>query len=102
MARPSAAKIEVDALIVGCGPAGLTAAIYLGRFRRSFALVDAGQSRLGLIPITHNHPGFPDGVKGRVLWARMKTQAEHYGAVLATGVADWPLAAHFAEARLRA
>jgi thioredoxin reductase (NADPH) len=129
MARPSATKIDVDALIVGGGPAGLTAAIYLGRFRRSFALVDAGQSRLRLIPITHNHPGFPDGVKGRVLWARMKTQAEHYGAVvrtgaiesihhqakmfvcdldgteirarfvvLATGVADRPPAAHFAEA----
>jgi thioredoxin reductase (NADPH) len=88
MAGPSAERTDVDALIVGGGPAGLTAAIYLGRFRRSFALVDAGQSRLGLIPTTHNHPGFPDGIEGRVLWARMKVQAERYGAVIRTGEID--------------
>ena len=78
----------LDALVVGGGPAGLTAAIYLGRFRRTFALVDAGESRLGLIPVTHNHPGFPDGVEGRVLWERMKAQAERYGAVIRPGKID--------------
>ncbi len=88
MAIGRAEPTVFDALIVGAGPAGLTAAIYLGRFRRSFALVDAGQSRLGLIPITHNHPGFPDGVEGRVLWARMKAQAERYGAVIQRGEVD--------------
>jgi thioredoxin reductase (NADPH) len=88
MARASADRAGVDALIVGGGPAGLTAAIYLGRFRHSFALVDAGQSRLGLIPTTHNHPGFPDGVEGGVLWARMRAQAERYGAVVRSGEID--------------
>ncbi len=75
---------DVDALVIGGGPAGLTAAIYLGRFRRRFLVVDGGESRLGLIPVTHNHPGFPNGVEGRALLSRMKTQAERYGAAVLT------------------
>ncbi|MGK2915436.1 MAG: NAD(P)-binding protein [Porticoccaceae bacterium] len=54
----------LDCLIVGAGPAGLTAAIYLARYRRRILVVDAGQSRAALIPITHNYPGFPHGVSG--------------------------------------
>lgn len=73
---------DLDAIVVGGGPAGLTAAIYLGRFRRSFVVADGGESRLGLIPVTHNHPGFPNGVEGGALLARMRAQAERYGAVL--------------------
>ncbi|MGI9170420.1 MAG: NAD(P)/FAD-dependent oxidoreductase, partial [Caulobacteraceae bacterium] len=76
---------DFDAVIVGGGPAGLTAAIYLGRFRRRALVIDAGESRLGWIPISHNHPGFPEGIGGAVLLARMKTQARHYGAILETG-----------------
>jgi thioredoxin reductase (NADPH) len=73
---------DLDALVIGGGPAGLTAAIYLGRFRRRFVVADTGESRLGLIPVTHNHPGFPGGVEGRALLSRMKIQAEQYGAVV--------------------
>ena len=73
---------DLDALVIGGGPAGLTAAIYLGRFRRRLLVVDGGESRLDLIPVTHNHPGFPGGVEGRALLSRMKTQAERYGAVM--------------------
>jgi thioredoxin reductase (NADPH) len=80
-------QADVDALVVGAGPAGLAAAIYLGRFRRTFVLADGGESRLGLIPVTHNHPGFPDGIEGRTLLARMRAQAERYGAVARAGVA---------------
>lgn len=68
-----------DCLIVGGGPAGLTAAIYLARFLRSVIVVDAGSSRALWIPTSHNHAGFPDGVTGPELLARMRGQAERYG-----------------------
>ena len=68
----------VDCLIVGAGPAGLTAAIYLARYLRQVLLVDAGQSRAELIPITHNYPGFPQGVSGAELLTRLRKQAERY------------------------
>jgi thioredoxin reductase (NADPH) len=68
-----------DCLIVGAGPAGLTAATYLGRYRRSVALFDAGPSRAALIPETHNHPAF-SGISGEALLARLRSQTEKYGA----------------------
>ena len=70
-----------DCIIVGAGPAGLTAAIYLARFHLSIRLFDNGSSRAALIPRTHNHAGFPGGVTGRELLARMLEQAESFGAV---------------------
>jgi thioredoxin reductase (NADPH) len=70
----------LDCIIVGAGPAGLTAAIYLARFRLSIRLFDCGTSRAALIPCTHNHAGFPDGIAGAELLARMLEQAERYGA----------------------
>jgi thioredoxin reductase (NADPH) len=73
---------ELDCVIVGGGPGGLTAAIYLARFRRRFAIVDAGQSRASWIPRSHNHPGFPDGITGADLLRRMREQlAGHNGSV---------------------
>lgn len=75
----------LDALVVGGGPAGLTAAIYLARFRRSFELIDAGEQRASLIPVSHNHSGFPDGVSGPELLHRMRAQAVKYGATLIAG-----------------
>lgn len=71
---------DLDAAVIGAGPAGLTAAIYLGRFRRSFLVFDGGDSRAAWIPTSHNHPGFPDGVHGPDLLDRMRRQAERYGA----------------------
>jgi thioredoxin reductase (NADPH) len=73
---------EYDCLIVGGGPAGLTAAIYLARFHLKLKLVDAGDSRAALIPCTHNHAGFPEGISGAELIARMKAQAQQYGAAI--------------------
>jgi len=75
----------LDCLIVGAGPAGLTAATYLLRFHRRIAVVDAGNSRARWIPTSHNCPGFPLGVGGRELLSRLREQAEGYGAVVTAG-----------------
>ncbi|MFK4506862.1 NAD(P)/FAD-dependent oxidoreductase [Bradyrhizobium daqingense] len=66
----------LDCLIVGGGPAGLMAAIYLARFRRSVCVVDAGASRAALIPRSHNVPGFVHGLSGVELIDRMSAQLE--------------------------
>lgn len=70
-----------DCIIIGAGPAGLTAATYLARFHLKIRLFDCGTSRAALIPCTHNHAGYPDGISGKDLLARMAEQAEKYGAV---------------------
>jgi thioredoxin reductase (NADPH) len=75
----------VDCLIVGGGPAGLTAAIYAARFGLSVTVIDAGHSRASLIARTHNHAGFPDGIAGPELLDRMRRQAARYGARLRLG-----------------
>ncbi|MGQ0660011.1 NAD(P)/FAD-dependent oxidoreductase [Sphingosinicella sp.] len=75
----------LDCLIVGGGPAGLTAAIYLARFHLSLKVLDAGDSRAAQIPCTRNHAGFPDGISGSDLLALMKVQAQKYGATIETG-----------------
>ena len=74
-----------DALVVGAGPAGLVAATYLRRFRRDVRVVDAGDSRAAWIPLSRNLPGFPDGVTGPDLLARLRAQAERYGARVVRG-----------------
>lgn len=63
-----------DCLIVGAGPAGLTAAIYLARFRRDIAIYDFSYSRASLIPTSHNYPGFVKGISGKDLLARLKNK----------------------------
>ncbi|MGZ5153573.1 MAG: NAD(P)/FAD-dependent oxidoreductase, partial [Burkholderiales bacterium] len=78
----------LDCLIVGGGPAGLTGAVYLGRFRRSVRVIDGGASRASLIPTSHNYPGFPDGISGRELLLRLREQARRYGATLTAGNVD--------------
>lgn len=69
-----------DCLIVGGGPAGLTAAIYLARFHLRATVIDSGQSRCAMIPLTRNHAGFPEGISGPDLLVRMRRQAGLYGA----------------------
>jgi thioredoxin reductase (NADPH) len=71
---------ESDCIIVGGGPAGLTAAIYLARYHLSVTVYDDGTSRAASIPVSHNHAGFPGGINGAELLARMRFQATTYGA----------------------
>jgi thioredoxin reductase (NADPH) len=78
-------RAPTDCVIIGGGPGGLTAAIYLARFRRKFVLIDAGQSRASWIPRSHNHPGFPDGVGGIELLQRMRDQLAGHGGVVQSG-----------------
>lgn len=67
-----------DVLIVGGGAAGLTAAIYLARFRRSVVLLDAMNSRVAKIPRTHNYPGFAEGIAGNALLDALRRQLGAY------------------------
>ena len=75
----------LDCLVIGGGPAGLTAAIYLSRYHLDIMVVDGGKSRAAWIPCTHNHAGFPDGISGKELLDRMKEQARRYGTRIEDG-----------------
>ena len=87
MSDDTAEASQLDCLIIGGGPAGLTAAVYLARFRRNVLLVDDGHSRALLIPETHNYPGFL-GISGVDLLASLREQAERNGARLQSGRAE--------------
>lgn len=70
----------LDCIVIGGGPAGLMAAVYLRRFKRSVQVLDEGKSRLALIPRTRNVLGFPKGIVGDDLLQRLRAHATKYGA----------------------
>lgn len=70
----------LDVLIIGGGPAGLTAALYLARFRRDVAVVDNRASRCALIPQSHNYPGVPHGISGAEVLNDLREQVALYKA----------------------
>lgn len=78
----------LDCLIIGGGPAGLTAAVYLARYRRRVAVADAGASRAAWIPLSHNLPGFPDGIRGSEFLARLTAQIGCYGVPIRHGTVE--------------
>jgi thioredoxin reductase (NADPH) len=86
MNSPSAGEgPTIDILIVGAGPAGLTAAMYLARYRRRVRVVHDGRSRALWVPRSRNIPGFPDGIVGTDLLRRMTEHAVRYGAEIVEG-----------------
>jgi thioredoxin reductase (NADPH) len=74
----------LDCLIIGGGPAGLTAATYLARYRRAARVIDAGASRAKQIPLSHNYPGFK-GIAGTELLERLRDHATAFGAEIRSG-----------------
>ena len=81
-------QLEYDLVIIGGGPAGLTAAIYASRSRIRTLLVEkeAIGGEAASTSMIENYPGFPEGISGAELAERMRSQAQKFGAqiVLAT------------------
>lgn len=75
---------QYDVVIIGGGPAGLTAAIYTGRAKLSTLILEKGLAggQIAQTQEVENYPGFPEPVSGMELATRMQQQAERFGAVI--------------------
>src|SRR5947209_2488060 len=69
-----------DCIVVGGGPAGLSAALYMGRLRRSVLVIDDKQGRSTWHQVNRNYLGFPSGLHATALRELGETQARKYGA----------------------
>ena len=78
---------DYDLIIIGGGPAGLTAGIYAGRARLCAVLIEklihGGQ--MMTTDLVENYPGFPEGITGFDLSDRMRQQAERFGLLIKNG-----------------
>jgi len=77
----------LDCAVIGGGPGGLTAALYLARYNRNFALFDGGDSRAAWISESHNLPLFTQGIAGPEILRRQREHVQAYGGTIIEGEA---------------
>ena len=77
-----------DSIIIGGGPAGLSAAIYLGRFNRNILVIENGFGRSNYHQLNENYLGFPEGIYALQLKELGKKQAERFGAHFVHGMVE--------------
>lgn len=81
--------ILYDCIIVGGGPAGLTAGLYCARAKLNTLLLEKGTigGQIAITDLVENYPGFPEGISGKELSLRFKEQAERFGLKVVKGEA---------------